>query len=605
MNFFPVPYPDEILSSTLARYSVRSGNTKIIHNLEDLFSTRKCIAVMELPTRLDTLIKNMPVGNQYSSEYFIYKHTMFPYYAAFITKERAEKVISVMKSGEGDTYVRTGLISSNIPLNEHYKFCPECMKEDRKLYGELYWHRVHQAAGVFVCQKHKVPLFNSKILIRGYNRQRFIRPTADNCNVDSPILYSSDLIEKLFLLAQDAEILLNNSFNFKPPSWFKNHYRQKLVEKGYAKLNNMIHQKRLSQDILDYYGEEFLSFVHCRIPFKGECKWISDLTRDNEKTIHTLRHLVLARFLGISVQELFMEANDLLTSIALSTSVELDQKIISLYTKSIDATVGEGANNNTINNKETYILLWEERLKELCNKKLSLRQIAKELNSTPKTIKRHILSNGIEPFWKYNGGKRYGDKDYKDTEDFKIKQKESRKKWLSLIEQYPRKSRNELRYIDVTLSTWLLRYDKEWMLENSPNIKSKYKPVDWSERDKELLPKVKRVVEEIKSKKSERVCWSTIGSKLGVSGWLSKRKDKLLMTKAYIESVEEDISDFQVRKIRFAIEELEDKGKAVTYWNLLEEAGVKPRYLPKIRGRVEPILLIKGYGKELLYLEEK
>lgn len=55
MNFFPVPYPDEVLSSVLARYSIRSGNIKIIHNMEDLFGTRNAIAVMEFPTKLDKL----------------------------------------------------------------------------------------------------------------------------------------------------------------------------------------------------------------------------------------------------------------------------------------------------------------------------------------------------------------------------------------------------------------------------------------------------------------------------------------------------------------------------------------------------------------------
>ena len=71
MNFFPTPYPDEILYSTLARYCIRSGNIKEIHNFEDLFGTRNCIAVMELSTQLDALIENMLVGTKYTAEYFI------------------------------------------------------------------------------------------------------------------------------------------------------------------------------------------------------------------------------------------------------------------------------------------------------------------------------------------------------------------------------------------------------------------------------------------------------------------------------------------------------------------------------------------------------
>jgi len=74
----------------------------------------------------------------------------------------------------------------------------------------------------------------------------------------------------------------------------------------------------------------------------------------------------------------------------------------------------------------------------------------------------------------------------------------------------------------------------------------------------------------------------TIGGKLGVNGWLSKRKDKLPITKAYIESMMESITDFQVRKIKWAIDELERQGIELTKWNLVEMAGVKPKYFKDI-----------------------
>ncbi len=51
-----------------------------------------------------------------------------------------------------------------------------------------------------------------------------------------------------------------------------------------------------------------------------------------------------------------------------------------------------------------------------------------------------------------------------------------------------------------------------------------------------MLPKVKEVIKEMKEGKPERITWSTVGGKLGISGWLSKRKEKLPLTKAYIDS---------------------------------------------------------------------
>ena len=148
VNFFPTPYPDELLYSTLARYCIRSGNIREIHNFEDLFGTRNCIEAMELPTQLDALIRNMPVNTKYTAEYFIFKHTLFPFLAAFIPQERAKKIIQTMRNGEGAvSYIRIGLISNSITLNKYFRFCHKCFKEDIEAFGEPYWHRSHQITG--------------------------------------------------------------------------------------------------------------------------------------------------------------------------------------------------------------------------------------------------------------------------------------------------------------------------------------------------------------------------------------------------------------------------------------------------------------------------
>lgn len=67
------------------------------------------------------------------------------------------------------------------------------------------------------------------------------------------------------------------------------------------------------------------------------------------------------------------------------------------------------------------------------------------------------------------------------------------------------------------------------------------------------------------------------------------------MTKAYIESVVESMEEFHIRKIKWAIEELEMQGKEITIWNLAETAGVKPRYMEHIIENIENLLLEKGY----------
>jgi len=217
------------------------------------------------------------------------------------------------------------------------------------------------------------------------------------------------------------------------------------------------------------------------------------------------------------------------------------------------------------------------------------------LKSSTKTIRKAIDRLGIEPFWKFNDGGKYLYKKYTDTEEFKIKREKCRNKWLELHARYPDKSSNQIRRNNDGLFAWLKKYDNEWLEQNYRRVKTVVSTVDWAKRDAELLPLVKEVVAKMKEGKPERITWTTIGSKLGISGWLSKKKDKLPLVKAYIDSEVESLEEFQTRKIKWGIEELERQGKDITLWSLAETAWVKPRYMEHIIENIENLLLEKGY----------
>ncbi|AOY75362.1 TnsD family Tn7-like transposition protein [Clostridium formicaceticum] len=576
MNFFPTPYPDEILYSTLGRYSIRSGNLKEIHNFEDLFSTRSCIATLELPVKLDALIENMPINTLYTAEYFIKYHTLFPYYAAFISPERAEEIRGTMRNGNGSIpYIKLGLISYSINLNQYFKFCPQCFKEDIKIYGEPYWHRIHQITGVFICPKHKTPIYNSKELIRAGNRQRFINPTSDNCIVEKETQYTDKVMEKMLWIAEDIDNLLKGGFKHKDQEWFKSQFRAKLIKKGYARMNNYIHQKKLKQGFQEFYGQEYLDIVQSPLSDSSQC-WLSTMVRNNNRVTYALRYLLLARFLEIPLDTLFNN------KIGLINNTDIPENAIDAY---------QG--------------LWEERLKELIQLNLSIREIASILGSSTKTIRKVIAELDIKPFWKYNGGGKYIKNKYIDTEEFKAKRGDLRKQWLDLLKQYPDKSSNQIRQEHQAVYRWLTRYDIDWLRQHARRNVERPNAVDWQQRDQELVIKVKQVVKEMQEGKPERITWTTVGSKLGVSGWMSKKKDKLPLTKQYIESVQESLQEFQVRKIKWGIKQLEKEDMEITLWNLVETAGVKPKYMNAIKTDIEKLLLEKGYECDFPNYEDK
>lgn len=570
MNFFPTPYPGEILYSVLARYSIRSGNIKEIHNFDDLFGTRNCVSTVELPTQLDALIGNMPVNAKYTAEEFIFENTLFPVYGAFLDPDRARDIIKLMKNDGGSTvYIKIGLITSGVELNRYFRFCPQCFVEDIKLYGEPYWHRSHQVTGVFVCTKHRMPLYNSTELIRGGNRQRFVSASRENCIVKQEITYSRELTEKMYCMAHDIETLLNKRFDFKKPVWFKNQFRTRLVEKEYMRMNNFIYLKKLKLDFLDFYGEEYLELVQSPVSIKGSC-WLSDMVRNNNKTTYALRYLLLARFLDIPVEDLF--------------------------NKPLGFNGDIGEMSNTI----VYQQLWDQRLVELIESGFAINEIERILKTSAKTIKRSIKRLGIEPPWEFNGGKTYTPRNYIGSEEFNKKKMKLREEWLVLHAKYPNKSSNQIRKENSGIGDWLSKHDKEWFKQHYRRIDRRANYVDWEKRDIELLPQVKRVVEEMWKGKPERITWASIASKLGISGWLSRRKDKLPLTKGFVDSVIESLEEFQIRKIRWAIDKLEKEGKEVRLWTIVETAGVKTKYMKGIAKEMKEILAEKGYDCEFL-----
>ncbi|UZQ84762.1 TnsD family transposase [Thermoclostridium stercorarium] len=577
MTFFPVPYEDEVLYSILARYHVRSGNTSYKATMRDLFGSTSVTAVMDLPSNIQNLVNNMPLNSRYTEEYLIKNHTLFPFYSAFLPPERAEKVLESMKGENGGSvYSRTGIMASSVTLNQYFKFCPVCAKEEKLQYGELYWHRVHQIPGVLVCPKHYVPLYNSQVPVRGYNKHEYKAAGEENCvEPGIAVIYSDDVFEKLIRLAKDAQVLLNSDFEKRNIEWYKKQYLAKMMEMGFATSNGKVHQKEFIKEFIHYYGEEFLEIVQSRVDVDNDSNWLMDMIRKKNKTAHPIRHLLLARFLGITIDNLFNKkleykpfgdgpwpclnaaADHYLKPVVfdLKVSHSTDSKCPVgtfsctcgfVYTRS-GPDESEDARYR-LGRIKKFGQVWEERLKELVDLKLSLRETARLLGVDPITVKKYAKKLGLTTYWeKRSEADVVYDYEKSSYSSMKLDDKDYyRKRWNELRKQYPEMGKTQLRQVDKALFAWLYRNDKEWLNQNSPDKKvsnTVNRRVDWNQRDNEILSQIKEIVDKMlnSDEKPERITISLIGSKLGIRGLLEKHLDKLPKTKAYLDSVKEGV----------------------------------------------------------------
>lgn len=663
MTFFPQPYEDELLYSILARYHIRSGNISPKATMKELFGLNTVTSVVDLPSNIDSLIENMPVGAKYTAEELIFNHTLYPFYSAFLPPERAELVLNSMKEHRGgDIYTRAGIMASSISSKQYLQFCPECLKEDREKYGEFYWHRVHQIPGVMVCPKHKVLLLDSKVLVHSQNKHEYIPANEENCRGDESTIPDVDkevgvvtllkymnngvinktvlkdldnLLEELWILSKDAECLLNQRFPTKPMDWFYQQYITKLMGCGMANINGNVRQKELIDDFVSYYDDEFLDIVQSTVNGDNESNWLFMIIRKHRKTFHPIRHLLIIRYLGLTLGEVFYKeleykpfgespwpclnagADHYLQQVVKDLKVTYGADVkspIGTFTCScgfVYARRGPDTDDDDrykIGRIKRFGQVWENKLKELVDKRLNLNETARRLNVDANTVKKYAKKLGLKVYWESRTENIEGgafDNHIVNKEEYTVNPANHREEWTRLMKQFPEKSKTELRRINKALYTWLYRNDRDWLNENSPGAVAKptiNNRIDWNERDEEILRLVQeRVISMLESSlKPERITISRVGKKIGKSALLEKHLDKLPKTKDYLYSVVETMDGFQIRRIKWAIGELEKEGVPIMKSILFRKAGINERYIELIIERVRGILIDMGYDENIV-----
>ena len=127
---FPVPYPDELLYSTVARAGVHFGITSPKQLLDEVFGDRKVVATADLPSHIEAIADKYPASLGLTPEKLVYGHTLFPLYAPFIPESRRLQVLEAMKlRAKGAVHLALGVTTSLVRRSKHFRICPECLEE--------------------------------------------------------------------------------------------------------------------------------------------------------------------------------------------------------------------------------------------------------------------------------------------------------------------------------------------------------------------------------------------------------------------------------------------------------------------------------------------
>jgi hypothetical protein len=612
LNNFIEPYEEEIFYSLLARYHFYSANSNFKDSLKDLFGSSNVIPTILFPSTLQHFAFQFKEGSKLTAEYFIYKHTAFPFYAPFMPQSRKEKVLEEMKNSNSRTInLETGVAAGSICAKDSLYYCPLCAKEDLETLGESYFRRSHQLQGILVCAEHGCYLSSYAVSRLESSRIEAVRLENEKISFAINTEKNAELQSKLFEIAKGAKYILKNDLSEFNAEYIHEIYKNLLVKKGFTSVGGSINQSELHAAFTAFYGEELLSLLDSSLDRDTEWNWLKSITRKYKKVMHPVRHMLLMIFLYGSVANFFENTHDkghlfgkgpwpCLNPAAphYREMVVCECKVTADYKTRVPVGTFECSCGFIYSRKgpdkskddlfkigtiKCFGHLWEEKLKELLKEGgRSIRSIANSMGCDSKTVK------------KYSERIKAERNTLKKESVSKISKNGYRERMLYYMMLNPDCTRKELRDSLYREFAWLYRNDKDWLYKNLPakteKVVAENHRVDWDSRDRELLVEIKNAYLEIlKLEKPKRVTESLIGKVTGKDALLRYYIDKLPRCRDYMKEIAESIEDFQLRRIRIIYDAAKSNNVELKKWELLRAAGIRKEYVNRVESYINEL----------------
>lgn len=248
IRYFPEVIDGETVYSWFCRYYVHSGSVAHAMAMQDLYCKRSDTPSKEFIGNLNSKAKSI-IQRMYSMEEIILHHTMFPQYARFLPLEQKRRALYKLQYEFCDAHH----LFCILPRREgerYLKFCPICVQESRKAYGEAIWNRVHQMRDMHICTKHNCKLVESDVIAR--SDHTFVFCQAENYVSERPVIYVEN--EELIRYSRFIEDVFLSPMSFErdvPISAILYHGMRKT--KYMKQTGRSRYTKRFADDLKEFY----------------------------------------------------------------------------------------------------------------------------------------------------------------------------------------------------------------------------------------------------------------------------------------------------------------------------------------------------------------
>lgn len=404
------------------------------------------------------------------------------------------------------------------------KYCPLCSNEDVENYGFSYWHITHQIPGLNCCAKHAIQLLSVNLPDRPHIEGNFLPPVREltsTCNAEEAAF--SRFVYQKFKSIQHHD---------KP--YRHNQLLNELKRVGYIHQSGRCKRHSLTRDLWELTNSFCYSGKKMFPKNPEDFGYVRSLV-SGDSNQHPFKYLLIEYLLS-SKSSIGDLQSDYVNVHQSTHEDNIKQNCIALLNQSF--SLAEASRQSGKSRTYLKLLAIQEGIpinlspkvltKEIKDKiayiaKLGFhrRVIAKSFNVSEGSIEQVISS--VE-----------GLVEHRKKCKFESKRRRYKAEILRALSSNPWASKEHIKQNHYAAFHWLYRHERKWLNQKLPlPQKPKQNPrVDWQKRDKEVhkdLQKILQITQESFSNYQ-------LDKLLGGHGWLTRKLDKLPITKMLITS---------------------------------------------------------------------
>jgi hypothetical protein len=423
-----------------------------------------------------------------------------------------------------------------------------CVEQDRRQYGETYWHRSHQLPGIELCPEHECRLLSTSVPYRTDKIRRALIPAEQAIRLapctSSPFPYH--LRPFLLEMAKEAAWLLSQPGEPSDQMCLWRRYIALLADRNLATYNGRVRESAFLSSFFHSFHPELLSLLKCPVTKPQTSSPLLRLVRPPERPEHPLHHFLLLHFLGVPVHIFFgMPPNASAFGSGPwpclnSSAPHFHQRVVSHCRIHIHKRDGRPIGTFFCRCGFVYERQgpdWGPLAQFTMTRIIKFWNITSSVLATGNVVSQNTL--GMD----------------------RLALAKRRHAWLIILQKCRKQNRQAAKALAGKLYRWLYEHDRQWLLQHRPSYRprsTRKGSIRWEERDASAVYAIEAAILILKEAPGIpiRLYRTTIIREARRRAMISAQLDRLPKASKLLNSVIETREDFIRRRLTWAADQL-------------------------------------------------